>query len=42
MKAVDEFVELPTRDAASPFLMPIEECFTVETNWCPESRRIYQ
>jgi elongation factor Tu len=29
MKAVDEFVELPTRDAASPFLMPIEDTFSI-------------
>jgi elongation factor Tu len=30
MKAVDEYIELPERDIEKPFLMPIEDVFSIE------------
>ncbi len=30
MKAVDEYIELPERDTEKPFLMPIEDVFSIE------------
>jgi elongation factor Tu len=30
LKAVDEFIELPERDVDKPFLMPIEDVFSIE------------
>ncbi len=30
MKAVDEYIDLPERDIEKPFLMPIEDVFSIE------------
>jgi elongation factor Tu len=30
MKAVDEYIEIPQRDVDKPFLMPIEDVFSIE------------
>ena len=33
MEAVDNWIELPARDVDKPFLMPVEDVFTITGHW---------
>jgi elongation factor Tu len=37
MNAVDSFVPEPVRELDKPFLMPIEDVFTITGPWAPSS-----
>ena len=44
MEAVDTYIELPPRDVDKPFLMPVEDVFTITgrgTLLQEESRQVY-
>lgn len=40
LKALDEYIPLPERDTAKPFLMPIEDVFSIKGRWTVVTGRI--